>query len=288
MAKDLELHEHHEVHKNEKTCASGPVECLAKTRVWQTLMVCETVIGGPQGKLLAIATEFPLTSPGRYDYEVDIETVDIDTRPPCSEIDPFEATISRQFAYFVRNVRNIRTIAETYHELRKTEGWGGHPKFVAHNQAFDSWPDALPEDLQLNLPADGTPPWLLSHFIGNMHAHYQLGRIMLQRPQLMASKSFAADSAWKQHMTSCYTSAKVLCRLQEAIISQFGLQGLMCMLRGINFTIYAVLTCVMLHLVSMLLSYHTPSINFYRLPSLHLIRGSTATLEAFSLVICVF
>ena len=75
---------------------------------------------------------------------------------------------------------------------------------------------------------------------------------MLQRPQLMASKSFAADSAWKQHMTSCYTSAKVLCRLQEAIHAQFGLPGLLCMQRGINFTIYAVLTCVMLHLVCML------------------------------------
>ena len=56
MAKDLELHEHHEVHKNEKTCASSLVECLTKTRVWQTLMVCETIIGGPQGKHLAIAT----------------------------------------------------------------------------------------------------------------------------------------------------------------------------------------------------------------------------------------
>ena len=83
-----------------------------------------------------------------------------------------------------------------------------------------------------------------------MHAHYQLGRIMLQRPQLMASKSFAANSAWKQHMTSCYTSAKVLCRIQEAMFTQFGLQGLLCMQRGINFTIYAVLTSIMLHLVS--------------------------------------
>lgn len=187
---------------------------------------------------------------GRYDYEVDIETVDINPNPPCSDLDPFEASISRQFAYFVRNVRNIRTIADTYHELRKTKDWGGHPKFVANNQTFDRWPDALPQELQLTLPADGSPPWIPSHFIGNMHSHYQLGRIMLQRPQLMASKSFAADSAWKQHMTSCYTSAKALCRLQEAIFAQFGLHGLLCMQRGINFTIYAILTCIMLHLVS--------------------------------------
>ena len=140
-------------------------------------------------------------------------------------------------------------IAEIYHELKETKDWGGHPRFVANNQAFDQWPDALPEDLQLTLPSDGSPPWMPSHFIGNMHSHYQLGRILLQRPQLMASKSFSADSTWKQHMTSCYTSAKVLCRLQEAILSQFGLHGLLCMQRGINFTIYAVLTCIMLHLV---------------------------------------
>jgi hypothetical protein len=193
---------------------------------------------------------------GRYDYEVGLDSIDMSPSPPCSQDDAFEAKISRQFAFFIRNVRNIRTIAETYHELSKTKDWGRHPKFVAHNQAFDRWPDALPPDLQLTLPADGSPPWLPSHFIGNMHSHYQLGRIMLQRPQLMASKSFAADSVWKQHMTSCYNSAKVLCRLQEAIFSQYGLQGLLCMQRGINFTIYAVLTCVMLHLVSVLLLYY--------------------------------
>lgn len=170
--------------------------------------------------------------------------------PPCSGIDAFEATISRQFAYFLRNVRNIRTIAEAYQQLRKTKGWGSHPQFVANNQAFDKWPGALPQDLQLTMPTDGTPPWVASHFIGNMHSHYQLGRIMLQRPQLMASESPATDTTWKQHMTSCYTSAKYLCRIQEAVLAQHGLQGLLCMQRGINFTIYAVLTCIMLHLVS--------------------------------------
>lgn len=235
MAKDLDLHEHFDIHKAGKCCGSAAAECLTKTRVWQTLMVCEMMIGGPQG---------------RYDYDVDIETVDISPEPPCSNVDSFEATSSRQFAYFVRNARNIRTIVDTYHELRKTKDWGGHPRFVANNQAFDRWLDELPQDLQLALPSDGSPPWMQSHFIGNMHSHYQLGRIMLQRPQLMASKSFAADSTWKQHMTSCYTSAKTLCRLQEAILGQFGLNGLLCMQRGINFTIYAVLTCIMLHLVA--------------------------------------
>ena len=45
-------------------------------------------------------------------------------------------------------------------------------------------------------------------------------------------------------------TAKILCRLQEAILGAFGLTGLLCMQRGINFTIYAILTCTMIHLVS--------------------------------------
>lgn len=50
MAKDLELHEHHDIHKSERDCGSSTVECLTKTRVWQTLMICEVMVGGPQGK----------------------------------------------------------------------------------------------------------------------------------------------------------------------------------------------------------------------------------------------
>ena len=50
MAKDLELHEHHEAHSGGQLCGSDPVDCLAKTRIWQTLLVCETMVGGPQGE----------------------------------------------------------------------------------------------------------------------------------------------------------------------------------------------------------------------------------------------
>jgi hypothetical protein len=56
MAKDLELDEHHDVHQREQVCGSSPVECLTKTRVWQTLMVCEMMVGGPQGKNHDVAT----------------------------------------------------------------------------------------------------------------------------------------------------------------------------------------------------------------------------------------
>ena len=50
MAKDLELHEHHDTHLAGESCGSDPFDCLTKTRVWQTLLVCETMVGGPQGQ----------------------------------------------------------------------------------------------------------------------------------------------------------------------------------------------------------------------------------------------
>lgn len=49
MAKDLELDEHFDTHAAGEHCGSDPVDCLTKTRVWQTLLVCETMVGGPQG-----------------------------------------------------------------------------------------------------------------------------------------------------------------------------------------------------------------------------------------------
>ncbi|EXJ78046.1 hypothetical protein A1O3_09206 [Capronia epimyces CBS 606.96] len=235
MAKDLELHEHHEVHAAGEPCGSDPVECLTKTRVWQALLICETMVGGPQG---------------RTDLGVDPNSVDISTCPPCSDMDDFEKAISRQFAYFVRNIRNIRLITDVSHKLKKKKDWGLDQRFVTYNAAFKKWPDELPPDLQVVLPSNGGMPSLPSHFVGNMHSHYQLGIVMLHRPQLKASESFAADSQWRHHMSVCYNSAKVLCRLQEAILARFDLAGLLCMQRGINFTIYAILTCVMLHLIA--------------------------------------
>ena len=161
----------------------------------------------------------------------------------------FEASSSRRFAYFVRNARNIRLAVDAAHRAKKKKDWGLDANFVAFNENFKNWPLELPPDLRITLPEDGSPPFLPSHFIGNMHSHYRLGIVMLYRPQLAASKNFSTDAAWKHHMGLCYESAKILCRLQEAILQKFGLTGLLCMLRGINFTIYAILTCTMVHLV---------------------------------------
>ncbi|RMZ83484.1 hypothetical protein DV737_g1526, partial [Chaetothyriales sp. CBS 132003] len=235
MAKDLDLHEHYETHQAGQDCGSDSVECLTKTRIWQTALAVEVMIGGPQG---------------RHDMGVDPTTVDISPNPPRSDMDEFEAAVSRQYAYFIRNVRNIRLITDVSVKVKRDKNWGLRQELVAYNATFLQWPKELPPDLSIAMPTDGSKLILPSHFVGNMHTHYQLGIVMLRRPQFTAAKEFGKDSEWRKHMTVCYDSAKTLCRLQEAVLSQFDLVGLMCMQRGINFTIYTILTCVMIHLIA--------------------------------------
>ncbi len=68
------------------------------------------------------------------------------------------------------------------------------------------------------------------------------------RPQLQAA-STSLDGTWKQQLLICYSAATRLCRLQEAIVQQYGLDGLLWMQRGVNFAIYCILTSTVLHLV---------------------------------------
>lgn len=49
MAKDLELQEHFADHQASRDCGSDPAECIIKTRIWQTIFICEIMVGGPQG-----------------------------------------------------------------------------------------------------------------------------------------------------------------------------------------------------------------------------------------------
>jgi hypothetical protein len=49
MAKDLGLDEHFEEHKAGRPCGSELADCITKTRIWQTIFVCELMIGSPQG-----------------------------------------------------------------------------------------------------------------------------------------------------------------------------------------------------------------------------------------------
>ncbi|KAK5088504.1 hypothetical protein LTR05_002724 [Lithohypha guttulata] len=236
MAKDLDLHEHFDMHNSGGTCDSGPVDCLSKTRIWQVTMLVELMVGAPQG---------------RTDYGVDVDTVNVSPSPPNADIDEYERAISRQCGYWMRNVRNIKGVTHAYYELkRKNKDWATDPKFVAYNEDFTKWPNEVPQDLTITIPPDGSLPKLPSHFLANMHCHYQLGIVMLYKPQLSASKDFANDEKWKHFMFACYTAAKRVCILQEAILQQFDILGLSSMQRGLSFPIYAILTCVMVHLVA--------------------------------------
>jgi hypothetical protein len=187
---------------------------------------------------------------GRSDLSVDPGTVDYNTSPPNSNVNEYEAMITRQYVFFVRNARNIRLCLGAYMKIKKKKDWALDPTFVSHEDDFRNWSNELPPELRITFAENGTLPQIISHFIGNMHCHHQLGIIMMHRPQLLALKSSPDEQQWKYHFLVCYNAAKMLCRLQESIVAQYGITGLLCMQRGMSFTLYAVLTCIMLHMVS--------------------------------------
>ena len=180
---------------------------------------------------------------------VDPSTVDFSVPRPTPGIDPSDYQASRQFTYLSRMVRNVRTMSDIYAKVKRQKDWGNDPQFAKVVPELQKWVDELPRDLQLHLPEDGSAPRPSSHFVANMHCYYQLTNIMLHRPQLMSSNSFSAGGSWKQHMDSCYASARAMCRIQESMLQAFGTNALLYMQRGINFVIYAVLSCTMIHLV---------------------------------------
>ena len=199
---------------------------------------------------------------------VDTDTVDNRTleTPPGANDEEYQ--ISRNFTYMTRTVRNVRVLNDVYVKIRKQKDWGSNPHLLSLNGSFPKFLEDLPAEMQIHYPPDGSPPWLPSTFVGNMHCYYLLSIILLHRPQLMKSTSFAAGGSWKQHMTLCYDSAKKLCRIQEALLQTYGIDGLISMQRGecspkvsierqakivgINFAIYCILSCTMLHLVQIL------------------------------------
>ncbi|KAI5284694.1 hypothetical protein KEM54_001138, partial [Ascosphaera aggregata] len=221
---------------------------------------------GEAGKWLALANS-------RADFGVSLDTVE--TRPHWTppNTDAWEAERSRQFTYFIQLAYTIRVSLERYHQIAKQPDWGADPYYASISSQLDKWVLNLPPDLQINIiPTDSTTsitttttaaaadldlappppsPPLPSHFIANMHCYLHLGVISLCRPLLLASKNFsAAGGQWRTHMARCYNAAKALCQLQEAIISTYGLNGMLYMQRGVNFSIYGVLACTMIHLVA--------------------------------------
>lgn len=181
--------------------------------------------------------------------QVEIETVDFNVPRPIPNGDESEYHVSRNFIYFIRIVRNISRMNTIYARLKRTKEWGIDPEFVQLNPTLHAWLTDLPNDLSVSYPADGSAPWLSSPFIGNLHSYYYLSLILFHRPTLAFLEPSGVDGQWKNHMMVCYNAAKMLCRLQEGVLQAFGLPGLQCMQRGINFTIYAILGCIVLHLV---------------------------------------
>lgn len=252
MAKDLELDEHFEHHRDGKVC-DHVYDCATRTRVWHTLFVLEIMIGGAQGtcssgRLQSIRAWLSRT--GRTDFGVRPETVDFSVPRTAPGLDEAELQVSREFTYFMRIAKNIRGTSRLHIRLRKQrKDWAIDAEFVQHNQDYTAWLRDLPQDFQVAYPNDTSPPWIPSHYVGNIHCYHWLGMLMHHRPQLHALAN-TYDGSWKQLMLLCHTAAKNMCRLQEAVLHNYGLPGLLCMQRGISFSIYCVLTSTMLHLVS--------------------------------------
>ncbi|MBE3047276.1 fungal specific transcription factor domain-containing protein [Candidatus Bathyarchaeota archaeon] len=169
---------------------------------------------------------------------------------PIPGYDNDEYLISRNFAYLARLVRNVRRMNSVYSRIKRRKDWGIDPEFVQLNPSLSSWLAELPADLSVTFPPDTAPPWIPSAFVGNLHAYHYLTFILLHRPQLAFCDPSGVDGKWKHHMMICYSSAKAICRLQEAVLDTFGPGGLGSMLRGFSFPIYCALSCVVLHLVS--------------------------------------
>jgi hypothetical protein len=252
MGKDLGLDEHFTDHQAGKPCGSSASECALKSRIWQVIFACEIMIGSPQGKTsVPMAESGADTLAGRTDLQVEEETVDFQPPRPVPNGDESEYYVSRNFCVFAKTARNVGRMNATYGRLKKSKSkdWGIDPEFLQLGAALNAWFGELPPDLAISYPPDGSPPWLPSAFAGNVHSYYYLSIILFNRPQLAFLQPGAVGGQWKHHMLLSYNAAKNLCRLQEAVVNTYGLQGLQCMQRGINFTIYAVLACIVLHLV---------------------------------------
>lgn len=235
MAFDLGLHEHYDQHRVSNGCTLSKSDCAVRTRIWQSLFGLEIWVGAPQG---------------RTDFAVDHETVDFNIPVPSPEIDAYEYRISRRVTILAQAVQNIKQTNILWQTMRRhNPEWALSPGFVRQNDVISTWVKGLPADMHIHFADDDNPPWLGGdHWLAYLHIYHHLIVIMQHRPQLQALLEHR-DPSFKIHLDVCNESATLMCRLQEALLRDFGLHGLQFMQRGIGFTIYCVLTCMMLHLV---------------------------------------
>ncbi|KAK5131311.1 hypothetical protein LTR08_001150 [Meristemomyces frigidus] len=236
MAVDLSLHEHCDQDHSRNACKLTKADCMVRTRIWQSLFNLEILVGAPQG---------------RTDFSVEVDTVSSTLPVACPEVDAFEHQTSRRFTFFTQTFRNIKHSNVLWQNMRRyKKDWALDPAFVRHNDHLVAWLKQLPPDLQIHYPEDGSPPWLGGdHFLAYVHCYHHLVVVMHHRPQLQALLE-KRDPLFKHHLDICLQSASMMCRIQEALVRDFGLHGLHFMQRGVNFTIYCVLTCTMLHLAA--------------------------------------
>ena len=202
----------------------------------QSLFSHELIIGGPQG---------------RSDLLIEADTVDEKFPYPAPDVDAFDFQCTRRHTLMAQagHAIKVTNMKMQIGKRKKSATWALDPEVGQHDKDLDAFFENLPADLQIQYPEDGSAPWLGGdHYLADVHAYFHLVVVMHHRPQLQTKLEMKLPD-WRRHLDICVDSAIKMCRLQEALLRDFGLHGLHFMLRGINFTVYCVLTCTMLHLV---------------------------------------
>jgi hypothetical protein len=188
---------------------------------------------------------------GRLDFNVSDASVDLNEPRIMAGIDAQEHSISHQFVQLAKNIHSIRETILVYRHLkRKDSSYAAHPNYTILDRKFDSWFAELPADLQIRIPENEYDAWEYSSFLGNLHSYHYLSIIMHYRPQFHYWVTQPTNDAWKRPLLICLEAAKKMCRIHESMLGTVGLIGFESMLRGMSYTIYAVLTCTSLQLVS--------------------------------------
>ena len=243
MGFDLGLHEHYDQHRSGHSCGLSTSDCMVRTRMWQSLFGLEVWVGAPQG---------------RTDFAVEQETVDFNLPAPSREIDAAEHQVCRKTVFLAQAVRNIKQTNVIWQNMRRYKKfWALDPIFVRQNEVISSWADGLPLDMHIQFTDDDNPPYLGGdHFVAYLHIYHRLIIIIQHRPQLQTLLE-QRDQGFKEHMEICNEAAIQMCCLQEALYRDFGIHGLQFMSRGMGFTIYCILTCMLMHLVRSILKFAT-------------------------------
>src|SRR5690606_24552155 len=152
--------------------------------------------------------------------QINPDSVDLSVPARIPGLTDAEVELHHNFVYFVYLVKNIRRMNDVHAKLKSSPNWRHDPQFLDCGPALESWWQHLPPGLLFDVPMDLSIPvqQLNSHFTGNILTYFFMAKIMLHRPALGGGgKTFSMTKEWKMHMTHCYTSAKGILRLSEAV-----------------------------------------------------------------------